>query len=168
MKFKVILQQEGPRGTIYSLIEENSDSSEIEKAFDEYAEYRGEEHLEELQLVLWEMCKKFSFRIQRFRDENLTGKEGVYALGNTGDYRFYLYHDATERIMLTGGGVKKVKRFQDDPKLNFVVNYLYSISKLLWENRELSLKGLCERGITIEVDWTGVITNEHEILEGME
>jgi len=168
MKFKIILFLKGPKGSIYTLLEENSAISELEKALIEYRKFRDEQKYNDLLAYLLAMCNSFGFQQDRFRDENLTGLEGLYALNKTKDYRFYLYHNSTEQILLTGGGIKQVKLYQQSGKLNFVAKYVISISKLLWENRELTLAGLCENEVLIEVDWTGAIVNTDDILEEME
>lgn len=168
MKFKIILLLKGPKGSIYTLLEENSAISEFEKALIEYHDLKGEQKYNDLRAYLLAMCNSFGFSQDRFRYENLKGIEGLYALNKTKDYRFYLYHNSTQQILLTGGGIKQVKLYQQSGKLNFVAKYVISISKLLWENRELTLAGLCENEVIIEVDWTGAIVNTDDILEEME
>lgn len=165
MKFKIFRYNQGPKGVIYTLWKEGDELPELENALLEYKEIRGERYFYELIAFIRGMCEKTGFRVERFRDENLTWKDGIYALRGTAENRFYLYHNSSERIILTGGGVKTTKLFQEDPKLLFVVNCLKSVSKLLWDYPELNLKLLSDSEIDLDFTWSGELSNVDEILE---
>lgn len=165
MKFKIFLYYPGPKSSIFTLWKEGADTPEIENALLEYKEIQGERAYQELTGSLRKSCEKFGFDPYGYKSEGPTGREAVYAFKQTGRFRFYFYYDARERILLSGGGLKTTRSYQEDPKLYFMVRCLIGLEKLIKNNDDLSLIKLHKIEISIEFNETGDIINQKEILE---
>ncbi|MCA0387449.1 MAG: hypothetical protein LCH52_03045 [Bacteroidetes bacterium] len=67
--------------------------------------------------------------------------------------------------MLSGGGLKTTRSYQEDPKLHFMVRCLTALEKFINDNDDLSLLKLYSKEISIEFNEAGDISNQKEILE---
>ncbi len=162
MKFKIVLYKSGRGGSVYSLQDMNKDMCELELALREYEFIFGESKAQRLALRLKRMIDKFGFDVFDFKNEGSTGRESIFALNNTENYRFYLYFETRQNITLAGGGVKLTRTYQDDHKLYGKVKMLKSISRFV-SDMEINIETICKKEIVLDFDSNGDIINLEEI-----
>ncbi len=153
---------------MYSLCEEGESIAVFDKTLQAYNEYCGVKRKKkylEFTGYLKKSCDKHGFDYFEFKSEDESGRDSVFAFKYTGEFRFYFYYDARERILLGGGGKKTTKSHQDDPILNYHVRCLTALSKLINNNDEVTLQKLLSLDCTIKFSTTGDIINQEEILE---
>ena len=119
----------GTFATIYNVIIDDG-----ETLFDRFvAENIGESEVEVLDIFnsLRAIGHKTGGRLSYFRENEGKLGDGVCAIFDQPDIKLRLYciRYGTEIIILGGGGVKDVRAWQDDPKLNEEASLIIKIAK---------------------------------------
>ena len=149
-------------------MEDGESIAVFDKTLREFKDYCGNDRNKkylQFRRYLTKACEKYGFDYFEFKSEDESGKDSVFAFKGTGNFRFYLYYDARERILLAGGGIKTTRSYQEDPVLKYQVRCLTAISRLIRNNDEITLQKLHQNECQIKFNEAGQIINQEEILE---
>jgi len=131
LKFKLVELVAGREATLYSIVLDNEEESEFQKFVINYP-YAEDPRFNELKRYLLEQGpSKIGYRDHRFKKETGRFLTPVVKPNKTGDIRVFCIRYSNNILIAGGGGIKKVRKTQQDPTLFKHLNTLETISDIL-------------------------------------